>query len=76
MVTNDIGNFDIKGYNCYNQCGGSLNISDRITVYIKDTIIVNDVISGRVNYCSSLDFSISYNNILMKLTYLLQMRWE
>lgn len=56
-LDNDIGNFHIKGYNCYNHYS-SLNISDGITVYIKDSIIVNDVITGEVNHCSSLDFSI------------------
>ena len=64
-LDNNIGNFDIKGYNCYNHYS-SLNISDGISVYIRDSIIVNDVITGGVNHCSSLDFSISYNNILIK----------
>lgn len=62
-----ISNFDIQGYNCYNHYS-SLNIFNGISVYIKDSIIVNDVITGGVNHCSSLDFSISYNGILIKLT--------
>jgi len=66
-LDNNIGKFDIKGYNCYNHYS-SLNISDGIKVYIKDSIIVNDVIIGGLNHCNSLDFSISYNNILIKLT--------
>lgn len=66
-LDNNIGNFDIKGYNCYNHYS-SLNISDGISVYIKDSIIVNNIIIGSINHCSSLDFSISYNNILIKLT--------
>lgn len=32
-LNNNIGNFDIKGYNCYNHYS-SLNISDGISVYI------------------------------------------
>jgi len=39
-VDNNICNFDIKGYNCYNHYS-SLNISDGISVCIKDSIIVN-----------------------------------
>lgn len=40
----DVGNFNIKGYTCYNYYS-SLNISnDGISIYIKYTIIVNDVI--------------------------------
>jgi hypothetical protein len=52
-LDDNIGNFDIKCYNCYNHYS-SLNISDGISVYIKDSIIVNYVITGggAVNHCS------------------------
>lgn len=49
-LDNNIGDSDIKRYNCYNHYSSLKYISDGISVYIKDSIIVNDVITGGINH--------------------------
>lgn len=40
---------------------------DRISIYIKETIVINNVIVGSVNHCSTLNFNISHNNIIITM---------
>lgn len=56
-LASDMGNFDIKGYYCYNYYTSLNNKYLRKFLFtFKNSIIGNDVILGGTNHCSSLGF--------------------